>query len=254
MLKTKIKKGILFGVIGLLLIFSFPLNTYASDITRDGVVNLINTEREVRGINTLTFNSRLQTAAQWKADDMIQKDYWEHFHNGKSPWDWIKEAGYDYIDAGENLAIDFTELEPMHQAWMNSPTHRDNIVNYKYKEVGVGIAKGDFEGHQTIIVVQMFGNPVPSQVAQKEERNKASASFTPIPTEKQFTAQADENLSKKETAKAENKPQGSYIQRSLSFIKNSLAYIFNGYKTNVQKGYAQFRSIILRNYSASANN
>jgi hypothetical protein len=251
---TKTKKTIIAVTLGLLLIFSFPVNTYASSITKDGVVGLVNQERIERGLNSLTQNSRLQTAAQWKADDMIQKDYWEHFHNGKSPWDWMKEAGYDYIDAGENLAIDFTDLEAMHQAWMNSPTHRDNIVNYKYKEIGIGIAKGDFEGHQTIIVVQMFGNPVPSQIAQKEETNSFSPTLEPKATENQFTVQADENISKKETAKAENKSQGSYLQRSLNFIKNSLAYVFNGYKANVQRGYAQFHYIILRNYSAAANN
>lgn len=251
---SKTKKTILALTLALFLIFSFPLNTSASSIGKDGVVGLVNRERTERGLNVLTQNSRLQTAAQWKVDDMIQKDYWEHFHNGKSPWEWMKEAGYEYLDAGENLAIDFTDLEAMHQAWMNSPTHRDNIINSKYKEVGIGIAKGDFEGHETIIVVQMFGNPVPAQVAQKGEANSFSPTLEPKATEQQFTAQADENLSQKETAKAENKPQESYIQRSLNFIKNSLAYIFNGYKTNVKRGYVQFHYIILQNFSAAANN
>lgn len=251
---SKTKKTILALTLALLLIFSFPLNTSASSIGKDGVVGLVNRERTERGLNVLTQNSRLQTAAQWKADDMIQKDYWEHFHNGKSPWEWMKEAGYEYLDAGENLAIDFTDIEAMHQAWMNSPTHRDNIINSKYKEVGIGIAKGDFEGHQTIIVVQMFGNPVVPQVAQKGETNSFSPTLEPKVAENQFTAQADENLSKKETAKVKNQPQKSYFQRSLGFIKNSLSYIFNGYKANVQRGYAQFHYIILQNFSAAANN
>jgi hypothetical protein len=241
-------KKIIFGIaIALFLVFSFPLNTYASSITRDGVIGLVNRTRSERGLDTLKVNDRLEVAAQWKADDMIEKDYWEHFHNGKSPWDWIKESGYDYLDAGENLAIDFSDLEAMHQAWMNSPTHRDNIINAKYKEIGIGIAKGDFEGHQTIIVVQMFGNPVPTQVAYP-------TTLEPKTAEKQFTAQADENLVKKETVKIENKTQENKLQKGFGYIKNFFFSIFNGYKTNVQKGYAQFRSIILRNYSASANN
>jgi hypothetical protein len=205
-------------------------------------------------LNVLTINSRLQTAAQWKADDMIQKDYWEHFHNGKSPWDWMKEADYDYIDAGENLAIDFTELEPMMTAWMNSRTHRDNILNSKYKEIGIGIGKGDFEGHQTIIVVQMFGNPALEKVAQKNEISSTPSSYEPTPEQKQFTTSTPEDLSKKEVAQVENQSQETGIKGDIDFIKNIFVYLFKGYKTNVQRGYVQFRSIILQNYSASANN
>jgi hypothetical protein len=86
------------------------------------------------------------------------------------------------------------------------------------------------------------------------ETNSISPALEPKAAENQFTAQADENLSKKETVKAENKPQRGYLQRSLGFIKNSLSYIFNGYKANVQRGYAQFHYIILQNFSAAANN
>jgi len=234
MIKTKIKKGISVGILGLFLILSFPINSYASEINREGVITLINKERAERGLNTLSLNNRLQTAAQWKADDMIEKDYWEHFHQGKSPWQWMKEAGYDYLDAGENLAIDFNELEPMHQAWMNSLTHRDNIINSKYQEVGIGIAAGDFEGHETIIVVQMFGNPVAPQTAGEESSSTPSANITQ-PIQKQFLAQADSAVP------------------NVELKENFWQKIISNYKSNFKRGLAYLSSIFLQNNSASAN-
>ena len=224
-MKTKNQNKIIIAVIlGLFLIFSFPVNSYALEINREGVIGLVNKERSERGLNTLVSNQRLQVAAQWKANDMIEKDYWEHFHNGKSPWVWMKEAGYEYIDAGENLAIDFSELEPMHQAWMNSPTHRDNIINSKYKEVGIGIASGDFEGHQTIVVVQMFGNPSFSQTTVIE------SNFAPI------TVQADEIMP------ASKESEKSFFQK-----------IISNYKSNFKHGFVYLSSILLQNNSASAD-
>jgi len=224
-MKTKNQNKIIIAVIlGLFLIFSFPVNSYALEINREGVIGLVNKERSERGLNTLVSNQRLQVAAQWKANDMIEKDYWEHFHNGKSPWVWMKEAGYEYIDAGENLAIDFSELEPMHQAWMNSPTHRDNIINSKYKEVGIGIASGDFEGHQTIVVVQMFGNPSFSQTTVIE------SNFAPI------TVQADEIMP------ASKESEKSFLQK-----------IISNYKSNFKHGFVYLSSILLQNNSASAD-
>lgn len=253
MLKTKIKKGILVGILALFLVASFPLNSYASEITREGVVGQANKERMGLGLNSLTVNQKLQTAAQWKADDMIQKDYWEHFHNGKSPWDWMKEAGYKYIDAGENLAIDFDSLEPMTAAWMNSPTHRENILNPKYKEIGIGISSGDFEGHNTIIVVQMFGNPAASELA-KPETDQAQISPMPETMQNNFEAKTDENVGLETKVAKKEEPKLNIWQRSLKAVKSLFIQAANNYKDNFHRGFAFIRLTLLQNYSASANN
>lgn len=249
MLKTNIKKAIIVGIIGLVISLLIPSAIYASSISREGVVGLVNRERIERGLNPVSTNQKLETAAKWKAEDMIEKDYWEHFHNGKSPWDWMKEADYNYEDAGENLAIDFTEVELMHQAWMNSPSHRDNIINSKYKEIGVGIAKGDYEGHETIIVVEMFGNPTVSEVAS--EKTSQPSVGNGQPQTKPFTVEADENKPSQNQNMA--KSESNSFKKSFNSAKNIFLYLYNGYKSNVQKGYAQARSILLQNFSASAN-
>jgi hypothetical protein len=70
-----------------------------------------------------------------------------------------------YAHAGENLAIHFTDSTEVVEAWMKSPTHRENIVNGKYTEIGVGTAKGTYEGYDTVYVVQLFGAPgVPAAI------------------------------------------------------------------------------------------
>jgi hypothetical protein len=71
----------------------------------------------------------------------------------------MKEAGYEYQVAGENLARDFGTTPDMMEAWMASPTHRANIVNPKYTEIGIAVIDGVFQGYETTLVVQMFGKP-----------------------------------------------------------------------------------------------
>jgi hypothetical protein len=131
---------------------------FASDINTNELVTLANSERVTRGLDELTIDSRLVSAALAKGQDMIEKDYWSHFGpNGESPWQFILAAGYDYIYAGENLAKDFTLAAPIHSAWMASPSHRSNILNGNFKNIGIASITGEFQGEETTVVVQMFG-------------------------------------------------------------------------------------------------
>ena len=131
----------------------------ASSITTENIINLTNQERVAWGLNTLTSNPQLSAAALAKANDMFEKQYWDHFGpNGESPWQFIRGAGYSYVYAGENLAKGFRTAEGIHEAWMASPTHKANIISGNYKEIGVAVVEGVLLGKQTVLVVQMFGN------------------------------------------------------------------------------------------------
>lgn len=137
----------------------------ASAITSSTVISLANAARVEGGLEKLTSNGLLASAAQAKANDMLAKQYFSHnTPSGETPWTFIKAAGYSYVTAGENLAIDFSEAESVQSAWMNSPGHRANIMNKSFQEIGIGIAKGMYNGHQTTIVVQMFGAPIAQKV------------------------------------------------------------------------------------------
>jgi hypothetical protein len=131
----------------------------ASNITPTNIISLTNQERSASGLNTLNQNSKLASAAMAKAENMFEEQYWDHFGpNGETPWQFITAAGYNYVYAGENLAKGFRTSEGVVEAWMASPTHRDNILSKNYKDIGVAIKTGVLLGKETTLVVQMFGN------------------------------------------------------------------------------------------------
>lgn len=133
---------------------------YATAILAEQVVNQTNAKRLALGVPALQTNSALEQAAQLKAVDMFAHQYWSHTSpQGKQPWDFIRTAGYDYQAAGENLARDFMGTSEMIDAWMNSPTHRVNIVNPRYQAIGVAVVNGTLNGTETTLVVQLFGRP-----------------------------------------------------------------------------------------------
>ncbi|MFH1896506.1 MAG: CAP domain-containing protein [bacterium] len=133
--------------------------SFTSFITPDQIVGLTNQKRQELGLSTLTYDARLEAAAQAKGENMLANDYWAHTSPlGKTPWQFILSQGYDYIYAGENLAKDFAYAEEAQSAWMASPTHKANIVNPNYKNIGVAVVKGDLNGEEAVLVVQMFGS------------------------------------------------------------------------------------------------
>jgi len=123
------------------------------------LLNETNKKRVENGFPALVLNDQLTQAAQGKAAHMMANHYWAHFApDGTTPWQFIKNAGYDYVYAGENLAKGFTESDSVVTAWMNSPSHRENILSQKYNEIGFAILEGNLDGEETVLVVQMFGS------------------------------------------------------------------------------------------------
>lgn len=131
---------------------------YATDIRVEQLLNDTNAKRQEAGLSPLTLNGTLSQAAAGKASDMFANNYWAHNSpSGKTPWDFIIASGYRYTLAGENLAKNFQTSDGVVEAWMNSPTHRENIVKPGYKEVGFAVVNGTLQGEETTLVVQMFG-------------------------------------------------------------------------------------------------
>jgi hypothetical protein len=123
---------------------------------------LTNKERKAADLPILKTNPLLNQAAFLKASDMATRGYFSHVSpDGKEPWYWLSIAGYKYEYAGENLAIDFDESGDVTEAWMNSPSHRANIIKNKYTEIGTAVATGTFEGHLAVYTVQLYANPAP---------------------------------------------------------------------------------------------
>ncbi len=134
-------------------------NFLFADITKIDLVNLLNENRRSLGLSTLRENATLDQVAMEKAQDMVKNGYFAHQSpSGISPWFWFKKAGYVYKYAGENLAVGFADSKTVYDAWFNSPSHKANILNTDYTEVGTAVITG-FQGN-AILVVQEFGNPI----------------------------------------------------------------------------------------------
>ncbi|MFA9560107.1 CAP domain-containing protein [Evansella sp. AB-rgal1] len=107
------------------------------------VVQLVNRERAQRGLQPLQHRADLKNVAHKKAEDMIKSNYFSHTSpNYGSPFDMIRTFGISYQAAAENIAKGQTTPEQVMNSWMNSPGHRQNILNGNFDTIGVGFYQG----------------------------------------------------------------------------------------------------------------
>ena len=132
-----------------------------AQFTAEQIIALTNAKRLQNGLASLSYNDSLSRAANAKASDMMARDYWAHNSPiGDTPWSFITRTGYRYIFAGENLARDFNDAGSVVDAWMNSPSHRSNLLDKNFKEIGVAVVNDKFGSRESTLVVQMFGTAV----------------------------------------------------------------------------------------------
>lgn len=168
-----------------IMFFIFAGPVLASEITTGKVIDLVNMSREKEGLKPLTQSESLMKIANDKLNDMIKNNYFAHTSPaGKNPWHWFSKNGYDYQYAGENLAINFVSAEKQHSAWMDSITHKKNILNHNYKEIGVAFGAGEIDGQLALITVQEFGTRFRVAGESSEKDN--------------FSAEGDKSLIKEE--------------------------------------------------------
>lgn len=128
-------------------------------INTEELLILTNKVRVAHNLSPLVLNNDLGKAAELKAENMFAQNYWAHTSpNGTTPWYFFKQAGYTYTYAGENLARGFTKSEDIVNAWMASPTHRENMLSSNYTEIGFAIEEGELLSEDTTLVVEHFGN------------------------------------------------------------------------------------------------
>jgi len=145
-------------IVSLMLTLGFVPMARASEINAENVIRYVNEARSKEGLLELATSEKLTEVAKAKVNDMVTNHYFAHTSPaGLTPWHWFETVGYDYRYAGENLAINFITAESEQAAWMNSPTHRKNIMNVNYQEIGVAVAAGEVNGTLGIIAVQEFG-------------------------------------------------------------------------------------------------
>jgi uncharacterized protein YkwD len=120
------------------------------------VIDFTNAERKKADLSPLKPNLQLLTAARLHAANMAKQDKLDHELDKKTPSDRVKDAGYKYAATGENIAWNPASPKEAVKGWMDSPPHKENILNPKYTEIGVALAKNK-KGE--IYWVQVFGTP-----------------------------------------------------------------------------------------------
>ena len=142
----------------------------AKTILAEEVVALTNQDRTKEGLWQLERDPLLDKAALAKLKDMGERNYFAHSSpDGWMPWDFISQAGYRYEYAGENLAIHFKSAAKQQKAWMESPTHRKNILSANYTATGVAVGRAWIEGEDALVTVQLFAKPLVQIVPVKKE-------------------------------------------------------------------------------------
>ena len=152
-----------------------------SVLSNEEIIKFTNYYREENDIAELNTNQLLMEAAEAKLNDMFQKQYFAHVSpEGDDAGIILKEIGYDYLVVGENLARGyFKDSKDLVDGWMKSPDHRENILNPKFREIGVAQREGKFQGKEQYLAVQIFASPLSlcplpdesslSQIQEKEE-------------------------------------------------------------------------------------
>lgn len=148
-----------------------PDITETSELMASEIVRIGNLERINHDVEPLILNERLSTAADMKIDDMLENQYFDHISpSGDEAGDLVESTEYAFIAVGENLATgDFKDEEDLVSGWMDSPGHRENILNPGYLEIGVAVRKGVYDGREVWMAVQIFA--LPDHACPKPDRN-----------------------------------------------------------------------------------
>lgn len=232
----------------------YNYDEYLALILSGVLVDETNVNRLSQNLPSLIVNQLLETAAKRKAEDMARNGYFSHIGpDGKTPWEWLRKAGYAYRYAGENLAVNFVDSKDVVDAWMNSPGHRANILNERYTEIGIGTATGTYKGKETVFIAQYFGRPlfvlgqgvsvqfpapapaptlqVLSQPAPQPQKPESVAGTKIEPQEELFLAIENTDVEKNNSIVATNAGNAvsvgysSAIERTLASPRSTVSYL-----------------------------
>ncbi|WP_108862024.1 CAP domain-containing protein [Ruegeria sp. Alg231-54] len=163
----------------------------ASTLERE-MLNLINAERASRGLDSVELELRLNASAEEHSQWMLETGDFSHTgEGGNSATQRMRDAGFVLSGSwstAENIAWQSQRGEPgfsddvidLHNALMNSPDHRANILNPNLAYIGIGIEIGSFGGVPAVIVTQNFARTTASVQLDTGAGSDAGGSDTPV--------------------------------------------------------------------------
>jgi uncharacterized protein YkwD len=126
--------------------------------TEQKILDLTNQARQKENLPPLKPNPTLFEVARAHSANMAKQGKMEHVLDGKNPAQRLKETGYTYASMAENVAMGLnTPVATIFKSWMDSKLHRENILNGKLEEIGIGAARA---ADGTWYYTQEFGTPL----------------------------------------------------------------------------------------------
>lgn len=199
--------------------------------TEDEIIALANQARFKEELPDLKRNEKLMASAMAKAQDMKDKNYFEHVSpEGLQPWFFAEEVDYQYKTFGENLAEGFFSAETVHDGWMNSEGHRANILSKDFEEIGIAILDFEQNGLKSYLVVQHFGTQLkktdlePKVVCERSSRKQCRSGEKKMDEVKDTIEEQEEIIkdAKKEGATEESIEEAEENLEKLEKIKKDL--------------------------------
>lgn len=153
----------------------------AAEITPESLLESMNRERAERGLAPFRRDFRLDAAAGDRMNDMLELRYWAHESpEGTKPFSWVRLRGYQYSRAAENLAAGFDTADLLVASWMESPGHRDNVIQPEFVDVGIAVIEGStIQRTQGRSVIVLFGRELIAPPLTRRGSTDRSSEPTP---------------------------------------------------------------------------
>ncbi|KZX12739.1 CAP domain-containing protein [Methanobrevibacter curvatus] len=223
-LKAMVVIFFLFSVLTLTIASAEPYHGASTDDKAKEILNLVNAERAKNGIAPLALDKNLTAVGQMRANEIIYK--FSHYRENGKYWTSLIDSpkksqidnGSAYTYSGENIASGQASARAVMADWMNSPTHRSNILDPSFTKLGVGFVYIKSDEYK-YYWVQLFSNYSPSIKKQNSDL-KVSSKVTTVKYKKK-----------------------KYLVRTYKFINpGKTSAVSKNYKIKIPKGYKYFKS------------
>lgn len=136
-------------------IVPFEIQPYSPE----AVIEQINERRTEEGLDALTKDNLLTQAAEAKSKDMMDRNYYDYSDpDGKDYWIPIIDSGYDYENAYITIEQGYTFVYDVINSWFNNTETKKNILDKKYKDIGISVRTGIYQGTKSTLVVVYYAN------------------------------------------------------------------------------------------------
>lgn len=165
-----------------------PIPLTITPYTKEIIIEQINDKRTEGNVNKYVENELLNKAAETKAQDMMDKNYFDYIGPDKKDW-WLQitNSGYDYENANIAIAQGYVLANGVIEEWFNNEEIKKNILDKKFEDIGVSVKNGKYLGTESTLVVVYFANLRPKNL-QQEGAIKTSKITCTGPDGKSFLA------------------------------------------------------------------